>query len=93
MPPYIRRNRGWDWFTPAEITHVARPERVELLKEARQKASADRFHHLLTGWSILLFASVLCCILAPVSTFLTPDPRRRDTFAAFLHLALLAVAG
>jgi len=42
MPPYIRRRRSWDWFTPADLTHLPVSVRKRLDETARRNVEGDR---------------------------------------------------
>jgi hypothetical protein len=43
MPPYLRKFRGWDWFTPAEVRHLPVSEQQRLIKPAHRAAIKDKY--------------------------------------------------
>lgn len=48
MPPYIRRFRGWDWFTPRAIQHLPWREQERLTQAAWGVVRRDHRHRLVT---------------------------------------------
>jgi hypothetical protein len=48
MPPYIRRFRGWDWFTPRAIQHLPWQEQERLTQEAWEAVHRHPRYQLVT---------------------------------------------
>jgi hypothetical protein len=90
MPPYIRRDRGWDYRGPVEIRHLRLAERERLLKLVQDRLS------LKNDWlplppallvRLCLFGSgtALLIMLATISESANPLVR----LALFLELAVI----
>ena len=63
MPFFIRRRRGLDWSTPAEIRHLPPGEQLRLLETATLVAKGREWRHLLLFLFVFLFPSLVFGLL------------------------------
>ncbi|HWG45829.1 MAG TPA: hypothetical protein VN688_23915 [Gemmataceae bacterium] len=63
MPPYLRRFRGWDWFTPRAIQHLPWQEQERLTQEVWGAVRRHRCHWLMTGCLPLLSLLIMNLVI------------------------------
>jgi hypothetical protein len=73
MPPFIRRWKGWDWFTPAPVRHLPFEEREKYLRKARELARQSWEVKWRPGCQLAIYFLVLNCVLSSFVGALSPQ--------------------
>lgn len=58
MPHFIRKRRGWDFFTPAEIKHLPIEEQKRVLEAVGEAMRCDGRLFRQAVWSLSIFAAI-----------------------------------
>jgi hypothetical protein len=85
MPAFIRRCHGKDWFTPAEIRHLPKPERYRLMVAVKRRTGCQYFP--LFALIVMIVPPAVTPLLLLYSAWLYKDQAWMLTIVAILFVS------
>jgi hypothetical protein len=87
MPPFVRRRRGWDWFTPAEIKHLPATERQSIVAAAWKAVRTDTWPQRM----VLIVLPVVGCLVVLAEVLMSQVPAHIAFLGWVIPISVLSV--